>query len=98
RKKGIVRVGLGLLMDLSQLKPKYVLHRVRAMLKFKNDSFDVYSRLIRMLKQHKISMKFLCQVRDFSTYDCNINHNRLHLHSLRKTVADYAEVGLQPGY
>ena len=98
RKKGIVRVVLGLLMDLLQLKPKYVLHRLQVMLKFKKDPFDVYSRLIRMLKKHKISMKFMFQVSDFSTYDRNINHNRLELQSLIKSVADYAEVGLQPGY
>ena len=98
RKKGIVRVVLGLLKDLLQLKPVYILHRMQVMLKFKKDPFDVYSRLIRLLKKHDISMKFMFQVSDFSTYDRNINHNRLELQSLIKSVADYAEVGLQPGY
>lgn len=98
KKKGIVRVVLGWIMDLLQLKPKYVLHRFQVMLKFKKDPYDIYSRLIRLLKKRKVAMKFMFQVSDFSTYDRNINHNRLELQSLIKSVADYAEVGLQPGY
>lgn len=98
KKKGIVRVVLGWIVDLLQLKPKYVLHRVQVMLKFKKDPYDIYSRLIRFLKKHKTPMKFMFQVSDFSTYDRNINHNRLELQSLIKSVADYAEVGLQPGF
>ncbi|WP_317172149.1 polysaccharide deacetylase family protein [Salinimicrobium oceani] len=98
KKKGIVRVVLGWLVDLLQLKPKYVLHRFQVMLKFKKDPYDVYSRLLRFLKKKKVPMRFMFQVSDFSTYDRNINHNRLELQSLIKSVADYAEVGLQPGY
>ncbi|NJW54789.1 DUF7033 domain-containing protein, partial [Salinimicrobium oceani] len=73
RKKGIVRVVLGLLVDLLQLRPKHVLHRLQVMLKFRKDPYDVYSRLIRLLKKHKVEMKFMFQVSDFSTYDRNIN-------------------------
>ena len=98
KKKGIVRVVLGLLLDLVQLKPKYVLNRFQVMLKFKRDPYDVFRRLIKFLKKHKVSMKFMFQVSDFSTHDRNINHNRLELQSLIKSVADYAEVGLQIGY
>lgn len=98
KKKGIVRVVLGWLVDILQLKPKYVLHRLQVMLKFKKDPYDIYSGLINFLKESKISMKFMFQVSDFSTYDRNINHNRLDLQSLIKSVADYAEVGLQPGF
>lgn len=98
KKKGIVRVVLGLLLDLVQLKPKYVLNRFQVMLKFKRDPYDVFRRLIKFLKKHKVPMKFMFQVSDFSTHDRNINHNRLELQSLIKSVADYAEVGLQIGY
>lgn len=98
REKGIIRVLLGLLMDIVQLKPKYVLHRFQVMLKLKRDPYDVYNKLLRVLKKHKIPMKFMFQVSDFSSHDRNINYNRLQLQSLIKSVADYAEVGLQPGF
>lgn len=98
REKGVIRILLGLLGDIFQLKPKYVLHRFQVMLKLKRDPYDIYSKLIRYLKKHKISMKFMFQVSDFSSHDRNINYNRLDLQSLIKSVADYAEVGLQPGY
>lgn len=98
KEKGIIRVLLGLLMDVVQLKPKYVLHRFQVMLKLKRDPYDVYNKLLRFLKKHKIPMKFMFQVSDFSSHDRNINYNRLQLQSLIKSVADYAEVGLQPGY
>ena len=98
KEKGIIRVLLGLLMDVVQLKPKYVLHRFQVMLKFKRDPYDVYTKLLRFSKKHKLSMKFMFQVSDFSSHDRNINYNRLQLQSLIKSVADYSEVGLQPGY
>ncbi|GAB2780223.1 polysaccharide deacetylase family protein [Salinimicrobium soli] len=98
KKKGIVRGFLGLLLDIVQLKPKYVLHRVQVMLKAKKDPYEVYKKLIRFLKKRGVSMKFMFQVSDFSAQDRNVNYNRLEFHSLIKSVADYAEVGLQPGY
>lgn len=98
RKKGIVRVIVGFLVDLFQLKVKYVMDRVQVMLKLKKDPFDNYRSVIKFLKNHKISVKFMFQVSDFSTYDRNINANRLEFQSLIKSMADYAEVGLQPGY
>lgn len=98
KKKGIVRVVLGLLLDLVQIKPKYVLHRFQVMLKLRRDPYDVFRRLIKFLKRYNVPMKFMFQVSDFSTHDRNINHNRLELQSLIKSVADYAEVGLQVGF
>lgn len=98
KKKGVVRVLLGFIADIFQLKPKYVLHRAQVMLKLKRDPYDVYDKILRFLKKYNISLKFMFQVSDFSAHDRNINHNRLALHSLIKSVADYAEVGLQPGF
>ncbi|WP_029035454.1 polysaccharide deacetylase family protein [Salinimicrobium terrae] len=98
KKKGIVRVVLGLLLDLIRFKPKYILHRLQVMTKMKKDPYDIYTKVIRFLKNYQVPMKFMFQVSDFSTYDRNINYNRLELQSLIKSVADYAEVGLQPGF
>ncbi len=98
KKKGIVRVVLGLLLDLIRFKPKYVLHRFQVMTKLKKDPYDIYSKVIQFLRKYKVPMKFMFQVSDFSTHDRNINHNRLEFQSLIKSVADYAEVGLQPGF
>lgn len=98
RKKGIVRFIVGLLADILQLKPKYVLHRFQVMLKFRRDPYDVYKKIIKFLKKHKTNLKFMFQVSDFSAKDRNINHNRLEFQSQIKSVADYAEVGLQPGF
>ena len=98
RKKGIVRVILGMLHDLVHLKPWLVLDRWKVMLNFKQDPYDIYSRVLKFLKKYKINLKFMFQVSDFSALDRNINHNRLEFQSLIKSVADYAEVGLQPGF
>lgn len=98
RKKGIVRTILGFLIDLFQLKLKYVVDRIRVMMNLKKDPFDNYKAIIKFLKKYKIGLKFMFQISDFSTFDRNINHNRPEFQSLIKSVADYAEVGLQPGY
>ncbi|MFD2518152.1 polysaccharide deacetylase family protein [Salinimicrobium flavum] len=98
KKKGAIRVLLGFFRDLVQLKPKYLLHRIQVMLKVRRDPFDVYDQILKFRKKHLHPLKFMFQVSDFSTYDRNINHNRLEIQSLMKSVADYSEVGLQPGY
>ncbi len=98
KKKGIVRSLLGFTEDLFQLKPKYLMHRIQVLVKLKRDPYDVYDRIIRIFKKYRVPMKFMFQVSDFSTHDRNISHNRLEFQSLMKSVADYAEVGLQPGY
>ena len=98
RKKGIVRAVLGFLVDLFQFKVKYVGDRVQVMLGFKKDPYDNYGSILKFLKKYKIPLKFMFQVSDFSTHDRNINHNRLEFQSLIKSVADYAEVGLQLGF
>jgi hypothetical protein len=68
------------------------------MTKFKKDPYDIYTKVIQFLRKYKVPVKFMFQVSDFSTHDRNINHNRLEFQSLIKSVADYAEVGLQPGF
>lgn len=98
KNKGLMRALIGFIEDLVHLKPKYVLHRVQVILKLKRDPYDIFSRIIRMFKKHRFPLKFMFQVSDFSTYDRNISHNRPDFQSLIKSVADYAEVGLQPGF
>ena len=98
KKKGVIRSFLGLMLDIFQLKPKYVLHRFQVMLKLKKDPYAVYNKLIRLLKKRNISMRFMFQVSDFSSQDRNVNYNRLEFQSLVKSIADYTEVGLQPGF
>ena len=98
RKKGIVRVVLGMFHDLVHLRPRLVIDRFKVMLNFKKDPYDIYDQVLKFLKKYKINLKFMFQVSDFSALDRNINHNRLTFQSLIKSVADYAEVGLQPGY
>ena len=98
KEKGIVRVVLGFLDDLIHLRVKYVIDRMRVMLNLKHDPYDNYSRIIKFLKKHRIPLKFMFQISDFSTFDRNINPNRLQFQSLMKSMADYAEVGLQPGF
>lgn len=98
RKKGSVRTLVGFLADLFQFKVKYVADRVQVLLNIKKDPYDNFRVIIKFLKKHKISLKFMFQVSPFSTYDRNINPNRLEFQSLIKSMADYAEVGLQPGY
>lgn len=98
RKKGVVRALVGFFLDLVQLKPKYLIDRIKVMLRMKKDPYNTFDDIIDFLKRYKVPMKFMFQLSDFSTYDRNINHNRLELQSLIKSVADYAEVGLQPGY
>ena len=98
RKKGIVRSVFGFMSDFFQLKAKYVADRVQVMLGLKQDPYDNYNDLILYIKQENLQIKFMFQVSDFSTYDRNINHSRLELQSTIKSVADYAEVGLQPGF
>lgn len=98
RKKGIVRAIMGFLIDLFQFKVKYVADRIKVMLNLKKDPFDIYDQVLKIANKHHLKTKFMFQISDFSTYDRNINYNRLEFQSLIKSVADYAEVGLLPGF
>lgn len=98
KEKGILRVILGLITDVIHLKPKYVLHRFQVMLELKRDPFDIHNKIIHFLKKNRVSIKFMFQVSDFTTHDRNVSHNRLEFQSMIKSFADYAEVGLQPGF
>ena len=98
REKGILRVLIGLGRDIFQFKPKYVFHRFQVMLQLKRDPYDIYNKIVHFLKKNKVSMKFMFQVSDFSSEDRNVSHNRLDFQTAIKAFADYAEVGLQPGF
>lgn len=98
KEKGILRIILGLVTDILQVKPKYVFHRFQVMLKLKRDPYDIYNKVVHFLKKNKVNIKFMFQVSDFSSEDRNVSHNRLGFQSLIKAFADYAEVGLQPGF
>lgn len=98
KNKGFLRTLLGTFIDLGKLKFSKVSDRIKVLLRFKKDPYNVFDDLIQLIKQYKIKLVFMFQLSDFNIYDRNINHNRLNYISIIKYVADYATVGLRLGY
>jgi hypothetical protein len=96
--KGFLRSLAGLHLDIIKLQFNKVIDRLQVLMRIKKDPINIFEDLIGFIKEHKVSMLFLFQLSDFSIYDRNINYNRNPYRSIIKYVADYAKVGLIPGY
>ena len=98
KNKGFLRSLTGTVIDIGSLKFSRVSDRLKVLLRFKKDPYNVFDDLITFIKKHKAKMVFMFQLSDFNVYDRNINHNRLNYKSIIKYTADYSKVGLRLGY
>ena len=95
--RGLVRGGVGFLMDLGTFKFKRVLKRVGVWLG-KKDPYDNFSTLVSMHKKNRTQSIFFFQFADYSTYDKNVSPTNNKFKSLIKSMADYSSVALAASY
>jgi len=98
RHKGFVRTTGGFLKDLLNLKFTNLRSRLLTILNFKADPYDTFSTLLKIKEENKVETIFFFLIGDYTTFDKNISSSNINFKSLIKSVADYAQVGLQPSY
>jgi hypothetical protein len=96
--RGLIRSGVGLLLDLFSLKFKRIGQRLAVLMKLRQDPYDNFSKLIEVHKRYKLPAIFFFQFAQYSRYDKNIStENNAFVH-LIKSVADYDTVSLAASY
>lgn len=97
RRKGLVRTIGGGLSDLVGLRLRSVLERVKVLLFRARDPYDVYDWLVKFSKKKNVPLHFMFQLSDYSAVNKNISYHKTKYHSLIKSMADYAKVGMLAG-
>lgn len=98
RKKGIVRAIGSSFRDFFSLQLKELIERFRVLTFLKKDPYDVYNELVAFSKKENIPWCFMFQLSNYSVRDKNIGYNKIKYHALIKSMGDYGEIGLLPGY
>jgi hypothetical protein len=96
--KGIIRTLGGFFKDIVQLNFVNFWYRLLTVLNFKNDSFDTYSEILKIKKEHNVTTLFFFLLGDYTTYDKNISFLNTKFQSLIKSVGDYTKIGMHPSY
>jgi hypothetical protein len=96
--KGFVRTTGGFLKDLLNFKFINFRNRLLTILNFKGDPYDTFQTLLKIKETNKVETIFFFLIGDYTTFDKNISSSNINFKSLIKSVADYAQVGLQPSY
>lgn len=97
RNKGIVRAMAASIHDLLKLRLRSVLERFKVLVFGTKDPYDVYDLLVEFSKENEVPLHFMFQLSNYSAINKNISYHKVKYHSLIKSMADYATVGLLPG-
>lgn len=95
---GFVRFVGSSLRDLLQFQLKSFFDRIKTVLRFQSDPYDVYDELIDFAKENKMQLDFYFQLSNYSRYTKGISYNKRIYHKLIKSMGDYGELGLLPGF
>ncbi len=96
--RGFVRLLGATFSEIFKFKLKSVFHRMKSILRIVNDPYDVYDNLVAFVKQKRIKTRFFFQLSNFTRHSKNISHHKRIYHKLIKSMGDYADLGLLPGY
>ncbi|WP_244548156.1 polysaccharide deacetylase family protein [Aquimarina spongiae] len=98
KNKGVLRSIGGGIRDLWRLKLDEFGDRIRVLLGFMRDPYDIFDFIIDLQKSKPNKAKVLFGIGDFSNYEKNIGYNKPKHRTVIKHIADYVEVGLKPSY
>lgn len=96
--KGLIRTIGGYLKDLKNLDINEIKKRTRVLLKLEKDPFDTYAIMHEIHKKYELQPRFFILFADYGLNDKNIPVNNDKFHTLIKSLADYAKVGIHPSY
>jgi hypothetical protein len=98
RHNGFVRFVGASLRDLLQFQLKSMFDRFKTMLRLQQDPYDIYDELIDFAKDNKLQLDFYFQLGNYSRYTKSISYNKRIYHKLIKSMGDYGDLGLLPGF
>ncbi len=98
KEKGIVRTAGALLREAVKFKFSELRKRFQTIYGNLKDPFDTFDELIRIHKTHQVPTRFFFLVADYGHNDKNVPITSTAFRSLIKSVNDYCDVGIHPGY
>jgi hypothetical protein len=98
RHNGLVRLVGASIRDLLSLNFKSLFERFKSMLRLQKDPFDIYDEVIDFAKNNKLQLDFYFQLSNYSRYSKSISYNKRIYHKLIKSMGDYGDLGLLPGF
>lgn len=98
KQKGPVRTIAGYMKSLFELNFKEISERTKVLASLKRDPFDTFGFQLELLKKYNLSPIYFILFADYAQYDKNIHIFNRKFHSLIKSIADYANVGIHPSF
>lgn len=98
RHNGLVRFVGASLRDLLHFQFKSMFDRFKTMLRLQQDPYDIYDELIDFAKENRMQLDFYFQLSNYSRYTKSISYNKRIYHKLIKSMGDYGDLGLLPGF
>lgn len=98
RHRGVVRFIGASFRDFFQFKLKSIYDRFKTLLRIQKDPYDIYDELISFAKTNKLKLDFFFQLSNYSRYSKSISYNKRIYHKLIKSMGDYGDLGLLPGF
>ncbi|MBV2246190.1 MAG: polysaccharide deacetylase family protein [Lentimicrobium sp.] len=98
RNKGGMRIFGGYLKDVLTGNFSEIKMRTRVLLGRQNDPFDTYDLMYKLHSAHGLKPWFFILFADYGLNDKNIPVNNADFQTLVKALADYAHIGIHPGY
>lgn len=98
RQKGFVRTVAGYAKSLADLNLHDISQRTKVLAGIKKDPYDTFAFQYGLHEKYKIRPLYFILFADYSQYDKNIHINNRNFHSLIKSIADNADVGIHPSF
>jgi hypothetical protein len=98
REKGLVRTIGALTRSMVNLDYKELTERLKVLTGRQKDPYDTYDYQLEIQKKYKLHVIYFFLMADYGINDKNVPVQSQELQSLIKSLADYAEVGIHPGY
>lgn len=98
RHNGLVRIVGSSFRDLFQFQLKSLFDRFKTLLRLQQDPYDIYDEVINFANENRLQLDFYFQLSNYSRYTKSISYNKRIYHKLIKSMGDYGDLGLLPGF
>jgi hypothetical protein len=98
REKGFVRTAGALARNLLQLDFEQLSERLNVLAGRIPDPYDTYDYQLQIQKKYGFPVIYFFLMADYGVNDKNVPVQSYRLQSLIKSLADYADAGIHPGY
>lgn len=98
KEKGLIRSIGGLSKSLLSANTEEFFERIKVLIGKQKDPYDTFSYLQEVTEKYHINSIYFFLLADYGINDKNVPYQSLLLQKLIHSIADYAEVGIHPGY